>query len=205
MKDIRMNISKVYASIGTMLLFTFLLSACAGKPVESQSINEPNIAPVVAQVSDPVAEPTSTAEPDPTAVPTPTVEIEPEIIDLGHDAWLLVRELPDDVTFDANINLAFKDDIPDSRNFDYVSSEIAVVHLTQNNEPVTIDNGIVELCFTTLPVPGTNEIPAPYYWDTSQTPLRDGRTLRVSTLEKEPNLVVCMMVETSGAFGLIAR
>ncbi len=206
-----MKYSKMIASIGTMLLFTFLLMACGGEKDVDQTTNEPGAETQTGQVPDPTAEPTPpmeptpTAEPIPTVEPTPTAEIEPEKIDLGYDAWLLVRGLADDVTLDVNIDPAYKDDLPDTMNYDYVHSEIALVHLAQNNEPATVDSGVVELCYKTTLLKGPEEDPVPYYWDTSQTTLVERGAIRVSTREKEPDLVVCMMVDKSGAYGLIAR
>ena len=172
-----MKTSKVYTSNALMFLFIFLLSACGGGQPEIQSADEPI---------------------DYTA-------IEPEIIDLGYGAKLLIRGLPDDVALDVNIDLEIKNNIPDSRYVDNVHSEIAVVSITQNGGPATVDTSVVELCYTTTLTPGMDEQPVPFYWDTSNNPLLDGRPLRVSSVEKEPELVVCAMVETSGAYALIAR
>ena len=155
-------------------------------------------------VPDEKAVATIEKEAEPTEEPTSIPEIEPEKIDLGHDAWLLIRELPDNIAYDVDIDSALKDDIPDSRNFDYVQSEIVKIDLIENGGPTIIDNGIVELCFSTTLIAG-NEKPVPYYWDTNNTPLLDGRALRISTLKQESDLVTCMMIDKSGAFGLVAR
>lgn len=184
---------------GVAMLVILLLGNCAGPQLTDQSLQEPDSESLAAQALEP------TAVPAPTAEPSLTPEMEPEKMDLGHDAWLLVRGLPEDVTLDTAVDPTFKDQIPNSRNFDYVGSEIAIVTLTQHNEPAAINNGIVELCFKGALSPGTNEKPVPYYWDTGQTPLVDGRPLRASTTEKDPELVVCMMVEKSGAYGLVNR
>ena len=196
-----MKTSKIYTSVVVMFLSIFLVSACGGGQTESSAAEEPAAEPVAESVVEPVDEPT----PEPTAEPTPVPEIEPEIIDLGFDARLLVRGLPEGVTLDTSIDLEIKDDIPDSRNFDNVHSEIAVVSITKNGGPATVDKGVAELCYTTTLTPGMNEQPVPFYWDTSNNPLLDGRPLRVSNVEKEPELVICAMVETSGAYALIAR
>ncbi|RME98409.1 MAG: hypothetical protein D6768_17395 [Chloroflexi bacterium] len=189
----------VIVLMGAVLLATFSLVSCGGQQVAGQPIQEADSQPLPVQPVEP------TAVPAPTTTPLPTPEPEPEKIGLGHDAWLLVRGLPEGVTLDSAIDLEFKREIPDSRNFDYVQSEILLVNLTQNGEPTTIDNGIVEFCAKGSLSPGLNEKPVPYYWDTNQTPLVDGRPLRVSTTESEPDLVVCMMVEKSGAYGLVSR
>ena len=180
-----------------IFLIIFILSACGGGQAESQPIDEP--------AAEPVIEPIVEQAPEATAEPTRVPEIEPEIIDLGNDARLLIRGLPDDVVLDVNIDLEMKDNIPDSRYVDNVHSEIALVRITKDGGPGTVDKGVVELCYTTTLTPGMNEQPVPFYWDTSNDPLLDGRPLRVSNVEKEPELVVCMMVEISGAYALIAR
>jgi hypothetical protein len=195
-----MKTLRLFVLVLASFLTIVMLSACGSAPAESQPVDE-----LVEEVSVPVVEPTMEPTPEPPSKRSPTPEIEPEIIDLGNDARLLLRGLPNDVILNANIDLEIKNDIPDSRNFDNVYSEVAVISLTKNGGPTTVDKGIVELCYTTTLTPGMNEQPVPFYWDTSNNPLLDGRPLRVSNVEKEPELVVCSMVETSGAYALIAR
>jgi hypothetical protein len=196
-----MKTSKVQTVMIVTFVFIFLLSACGGGQVAEQPIDEPIAEPVVEPTDDPAPEPTA----EPTLEPTPVPEIEPEIMDLGNDATLLIRGLPDDVVLDAAIDLELKDNIPDSRYVDNVHSEITVIRITKNGGPATVDKGVLELCYVTTLTPGMNEQPVPFYWDTSNDPLLDGRPLRVSNVKKEPELVVCMIVETNGAYALIAR
>jgi len=189
--------SKVQTVVIVTFLFIFLLSACGGGPAVEQVIEEP--------IAEPAVEPTDEPAPEPTAEPTPVPEIEPEIMDLGYGATLLILGLPNDIVLDVAIDLEMKDNIPDSRYVDNVHSEIALVRITKDGGPATVDKGVLELCYVTTLTPGMNEQPVPFYWDTSNDPLLDGRPLRVSNVEKEPELVVCTMVETSGAYALIAR
>lgn len=192
-----MKSSKVNVVLIVSFLLIFLLSACGGGQAVEQSIDEPAAEPAVENTNEPA--------PEPTAEPTQVPEIEPEIMDLGYGATLLMRGLPNDIVLDVAIDLEIKDKIPDSRYVDNVHSEIALVRITKDGGPATVDKGVLELCYVTTLTPGMNEQPVPFYWDTSNDPLLDGRPLRVSNVEKEPELVVCAMVETSGAYALIAR
>ena len=97
------------------------------------------------------------------AQPVDYSTIEPEVIDLGYNAKLLIRGLPDDVLLDANIDLEVKGDIPDSKNFDNVFSEVTLVSISQNGGPATVEEGMIELCYTTTLTPGMNEQPALFY------------------------------------------
>jgi len=189
-----MKTSKVFATAVTMFLFILLLSACNSEQVESPPIDEPVVEPTVVQNTEPTAE------------PSPVPEIEAEIIDLGYDAKLLVRGLPDDVILDANVDLEMKENMPALRNADHIQTEVVVINITKNGEKVSLDKGIVELCFTTTLSPANLTQPKPYYWDTSISPLVDGRGLRLSTQEKgiESDLVVCTMVQNNGAYAFVA-
>jgi hypothetical protein len=164
----------------------------------------------VESVSQPVVEPTlePTLEPtsEPTAEPSPTPEIEPEILDLGNGARLLLRGLPEEIMLDASLDAEFKNDIPPTKNFDYVHTDTVIINITKGGEIATLDKGVVELCFTTTE-PGTAAAlgdPKPYYWDTSISPLVDGRGLRVSEKQKEPEYMICTMVQNSGAYAIVA-
>lgn len=192
-----MKSSKVNVVLIVSFLLIFLLSACGGGQAVEQPIDEP--------ATEPAVEPTNEPAPEPTTEPTQVPEIEPEIMDLGYGATLLMRGLPNDIVLDVAIDLEMKDKIPDSRYVDNVHSEITLVRITKDGGPATVDKGVLELCYVTTLTPGMNEQPVPFYWDTSNDPLLDGRPLRVSNVEKEPELVVCAMVETSGAYALIAR
>ena len=192
-----MKSSKINVVLIVSFLLIFLLSACGSGQAVEQPIDEPAAEPAVEATNEPASEPTA----EPTQVP----EIEPEVMDLGYGATLLMRGLPNDIVLDVAIDLEMKDKIPDSRYVDNVHSEIALVRITKDGGPATVDKGVLELCYVTTLTPGMNEQPVPFYWDTSNDPLLDGRPLRVSNVEKEPELVVCAMVETSGAYALIAR
>jgi hypothetical protein len=196
-----MKTSKFFSPIVVSFVLVLLLSACGSAQTEGQPVDKSAVEPV----SEPMVEPTVEQAPEPTTEPTPVPEIDPKIVDLGHDAKLLVRGLPEDVILDVSIELEMKENVPDSRYFDNVHSEIALVRITKNGEPATLDKGVAELCYTTTLTPGMEEQPVPFFWDTSNDPLLDGRPLRVSNVEKEPDLVVCSMIETCGAYGLIAR
>ena len=197
---IRMKTAKLLVSILVMVLLIFLLSACGGAPSESQPVDEP----VEKAASEPVVEPTLEPTPEPTAEPTQTPEIEPEIMDLGNGARLLLRGLPEDITLEASLDSEFKNNIPLTKNFDYVHTDTVIVNITKGDENVTLDKGVVELCFTTTEPNTTLGDPKPYYWDTSISPLVDGRGLRVSDKQKEPEYMLCTMVQNSGAYAIVA-
>jgi len=195
-KKTRTNSSKVYASIVIMFLFIFFLSACGGGQTKSQPADDSSVEPV----SQPMVEPTL----EPTTEPTPTPEIEPEIMDLGNGVRLLLRGLSDEITLDAKLEPDFKDNIPPTKNFDYVHTDTVIVNIIKGDENVTLDKGVVELCFTTTEPNTTLGDPKPYYWDTSISPLVDGRGLRVSDKQKDPEYMLCTMVQNSGAYAIVA-
>jgi len=112
--------------------------------------------------------------------------------------------MPKDVTVEGRLDPDLGDLFPDSRNWDSLHSDVAVIQITQNGQPVSVENGVLEICFSTT-LTAMNERPVPYYWDTSSDPLRDGRQQRVSNVETDPALVVCTMVENSGAYALVSR
>jgi len=203
-----MKTSKVYTLAMAMFVVIFILSACSGGQADSQPIDEPVAEPVIEPTVEQVPEPTA----EPTAEPTPVPEIEPEIIDLGYDARLLVRGLPDDIVLDANIDIEMKENMPDSYVYDYVQTEVVLINISKDGAQATLDKGVVELCYTTTSSKANLSQPMPYYWDTSISPMVDGRGLRVSTQEKVPDqdpdqgpqLVVCAMIQNSGAYAIVA-
>lgn len=174
-----MRSSKIYAVVIVTFLLILLLSACGGGQVN---------------------EPTSVPE------PSPTPEIEPEIMDLGNGVRLLQRGLPKDITLDASLDPLFKDNIPPTKNFDYVHTDTVIINITKGGEIATLDKGVVELCFTTTEPSSAAALgdPKPYYWDTNTSPLVDGRGLRVSEKQKEPEYMICTMVQNSGAYAIVA-
>ena len=171
-----MKTSKVNIVLIVSFLFVFLLSACGG----GQAVEQP--------VDEPAAEP----------------EIEPEIVDLGNGVQLLLRGLPEDIIMDANLDPNFKDNLPPSKNFDYVHTDTVVITFMQGGEYVTLEKGVAELCFTTTEPNTDLGEPKPYYWDTTKSPLVDGRGLRISEKQEEPEYMICTMVQNSGAFAIVA-
>lgn len=197
---IRMKTSKLLISIIVMFLFIFLLSACGGGQTESQPADDSSVEPV----SQPVVEPTLEPTLEPTPEPTPTPEIEPEIVDLGNGVRLLLRGFPEKITLDAKLDSEFKDNIPPSKNFDWVHTDTVIVTITEGGQNATLDKGVMELCFTTTEPNAALGDPIPYYWDTSISPLVDGRGLRISEKQKEPEYMICTMVQNSGAYAIVA-
>jgi len=197
---IRMKTSKLLISIIVMFLFIFLLSACGGGQTESQPADDSSVEPV----SQPVVEPTLEPTLEPTPEPTPTPEIEPEIADLGNGVRLLLRGFPEKITLDAKLDSEFKDNIPPSKNFDWVHTDTVIVTITEGGQNATLDKGVMELCFTTTEPNAALGDPIPYYWDTSISPLVDGRGLRISEKQKEPEYMICTMVQNSGAYAIVA-
>ena len=187
-----MKTSKGRTLIFILLLFGLLLSACGGQTIAGETPTKPTIQ----QVTEPTIEPTFTPE------PTSTPEIEPEVVDLGYDAQLLLRDLPEDTSVDAVIDLELKDNLPPSnKKYDYVKSEIAVINITQNGSPIELEKGVAEICFT-VNYSGYGEPPAPFYWDTSVDPMV-GSTFPITGGTKEPNYTVCTTVKNSGAYAII--
>jgi hypothetical protein len=201
---IRTKTSKMLVSIVVVSLFIFLLSACGGGQTESHPADDSSVEPVSQPVVEPTLEPTLEPTAEPTPEPTSTPEIEPEIVDLGNGARLLLRGLPEDVTLDASLDAEFKDDIPPSKNFDWVHTDTVIVNIIKGGEFFTLDKGVVELCFTTTEPNTALGDPKPYYWDTSISPLVDGRGLRISEKQKEPEYMLCTMVQNSGAYAIVA-
>jgi hypothetical protein len=97
-----------------------------------------------------------------------------------------------------------KENMPDTYQYDHVQSEVVLVNITTDGSQATLNKGVVELCFTTHLANANLEQPLPYYWDTSISPMVDGTWQRVSTKKKEPDLVVCAMVQNSGAYAIVA-
>jgi len=203
-KEIGMKNSKLYASIVFALLFIFLLSACGGRQTESQPVGDSSVEPVLKPVVEPTLEPTLEPTIEPIPEPTSTPKIEPEIVDLGNGARLLLRGLPEEFTLDAKIDPDFKDDIPPSKNFDWVHTDTVIVNIIKGGEIVTLDKGVVELCFTTTEPNTSLGEPKPYFWDTTKSPLVDGRGLRISEKQKEPEYIICTMIQNSGAYAIVA-
>ena len=110
-----MKTSKINVLVSALFLFSFLLAACGSAPAVSQPVEEP----MEEAESEPVTEPTL----EPTAEPTPVPEIEPEIVDLGNGVRLLLRGLPEGITLDASLIPEFKDNVPTTKNFDYVHTD----------------------------------------------------------------------------------
>ena len=193
-----------YVSFAIAVLILSLLTACGAGQAAPQPVDE--VVEAESQpLDEPVVEDTEEPTPEPTPEPTEVPVIEPEIIEINEKVRLLTRGLPDDITLDYAIDLELIDAIPDSTLFDYVHSEIAVIDITNNGAAATLDMGIVEICFTTVQPPGTSEAPIAFYWDTSRDPLPVGRQLRVTNVEKEPELVVCTTVQNSGAYALASH
>jgi len=201
---IRMKTSKLLISIIVMFLFIFLLSACGGGQTESQPADDSSVEPVSQPVVEPTLEPTLEPTSEPTPEPTPTPEIEPEIVDLGNGVRLLLRGFPEKITLDAKLDSEFKDNIPPSKNFDWVHTDTVIVTITEGGQNATLDKGVMELCFTTTEPNAALGDPIPYYWDTSISPLVDGRGLRISEKQKEPEYMICTMVQNSGAYAIVA-
>lgn len=195
-----MKTSKTHVLVTALFLFSILLSACGSAPAESQPVDEP----VEEAVSEPVAEPTLEPTTEPTPESTPVPEIEPEIMDLGNGARLLLRGLPEGITLDASLDPAFKDNVPATKNFDYVHTDTVIINIANGDGVTTLEKGVVELCFTTTEPNTALGDPKPYYWDTSISPLVDGRGLRISEKQKEPEYMLCMMVQDSGAYAIVA-
>jgi hypothetical protein len=188
-----------YLLLGVLALMSLTLAACG-----SGTNSEINLAP--AESATPVPEatevPTSTPDPTPTPAPAATPGSEPQYIDLGNGVELIERGMPQDVTVEGRLDPDIGDRFPNSKNWDSLHSDIAVIQITQDGQPASVENDGLEICFPTK-VTVSNKRPAPYYWDTSNDPLLDGRQQRVSSFETDPQLVVCMMARTSGAYGLV--
>ena len=201
---IRMKTSKLLVSIVVIFLFIFLLSACGGEQTESQSMDESVVEPVAQSIVEATLEPTLKPTSEPTPEPTATPEIEPEIVDLGNGARLLLRGLPEEIMLNTKLDSEFKDSIPPSKNFDWVHTDTVIVTITEGGQNATLDKGVMELCFTTTKPNAALGDPIPYYWDTSISPLVDGRGLRISEKQKEPDYIICTMVQNSGAYAIVA-
>lgn len=134
----------------------------------------------------------------------PTPEIEPEIVDLGNGARLLLSGFPENIALDANLESEFKDNTPPTKNFDHLHTDTVMVTITKGSEFVALDNGVVELCFTTTEPNTALGDPKPYYWDTTKSPLVDGRGLRISEKQKEPEYMIGTMVQNSGGYAIVA-
>lgn len=203
---IRMRTSKMLVSVISLFLLIFLLSACGGGQTESQPVEDSSVEPVSQPVEEPTLEPALEPTNEPTVEPSSTPEIEPEIMDLGNGVRLLLRGLPEEIDLDARLDPTFKDSVPSTKNFDHVYTDTVIVSITNGNEDVTLDKGVIELCFTTTEpsTAATLGDPKPYYWDTSISPLVDGRGLRVSEKQKEPEYMLCTMVQKSGAYAIVA-
>jgi hypothetical protein len=199
-----MKTFKFFSPIVVSFVLVLLLSACGGGQTESQPADDPFVEPVSQPVVEPTLEPTLEPTPEPSPEPTSTPEIEPEIVDLGNGARLLLRGLPEDISLDAKLDSEFKDSIPPSKNFDWVHTDTVIVTITEGDENATLDKGVVELCFTTTEPNTALGDPKPYYWDTSISPLVDGRGLRISEKQKEPEYMLCTMVQNSGAYAIVA-
>ena len=183
-----MKTSKGKILIVAIFLFSLLLTACGGQAMTDAPPSEPTIEQTL----------------EPTLEPTSTPEIELETIDLGYDTQLLLRGIPEDISVDAIIDLELKDNLPPSnKKYDYVKSEIAVIHITQGGNPIKLEKGVAEICFT-VNYSGYGEPPAPFYWDTSVDPMV-GSTLPKTrgTKEPNPNYLVCTAVLKSGAYATI--
>ena len=191
-----MNISKAFKLVITIFVLSLLLSACGSGPTKSESVDEPTPETVVETTVEQIAEPTSE--------PTPVPEIEPEIVDLGNGIRLLLRGFPEDITLEANIDPEFKNNIPPSKNFDHLHTDAVIITFTQSGEYLSLDKGLVELCFTTTEPDTTLGDPKPYYWDTTKSPLVDGRGLRISEKKKEPEYMLCTIIQNSGAYAIVA-
>lgn len=190
-----------YILLSVLALLSFALAACS-----SGADSEGGLA--VAEPAAPESEapeaPSPTPEPTATPEPTTPAEIEPQYIDIGNGVTLIDHGTPQDVTIEGRLDPDLADKVPDSRNWDSLHSDIADVQLTQDGQPASVENGVLEVCFSTTMTP-MDERPVPYYWDTSVEPLQDGRQQRVSNAETDPELVVCAMVEKGGAYALVAR
>ena len=203
-REIRMKTTKLLVSVIVMFLFIFLLSACGGGQTDSQPADVSFAESVSQPMVEPTLEPTLEPTAEPTAEPSPTPEIKPKIVDLGNGARLLLRGLPEDITLDASLDSEFKNNIPPTKNFDYVHTDTVIVNITKGGETIILDKGIVELCFTTTEPNTSLGDPKPYYWDTSISPLVDGRGLRISEKQKEPEYIICTMIQNSGAYAIVA-
>jgi len=201
---IRVKTAKLLISILVMFLFIILLSACGGGQMESQPADASSMEPVSQSVVESTLEPTLEPTSEPTVEPTSTPEIEPEIMNLGNGVRLLLRGLPEDITLDASLDAEFKNNTPHTKNFDHVHTDTVMVTISKDGEIVTLDKGVVELCFTTTEPETALGDPKPYYWDTTKSPLVDGRGLRISEKQKEPEYMICTMVQNSGAYAIVA-
>lgn len=183
-----MKTSKGKILIVAIFLFSLLLTACGGQAMT----DAPPTTPTIEQTLEPTLEPTSTPEKG------------LETVDLGYDTQLLLRGLPEDISVDAGIDLELKDNLPPSNmKYDYVKSEIAVINFTRNESPIELETGVAEICFT-VDYSGSGEPPAPFYWDTSVTPMvGSGLPKTRGTKEPNPNYAVCTAVKKSGAYAII--
>jgi len=124
-------------------------------------------------------------------------------MDLGNGVRLLLRGLPEDITLDASLDTEFKNNAPPTKNFDYVHTDTVMVTITKGGEIISLDKGVVELCFTTTEPETSLGDPILYYWDTTKSPLVDGRGMRLSEKQKEPEYMLCTMVQNSGAYAIV--
>jgi len=184
-----------------LALLSFALAACSGAKDAEGSL-------AIAQPARPTTEateaPASTSSPTATLEPTATPEIEPQYIDLGNGVELIDHGVPADITLEGRLDPELGDKVPDSRNWDSLHSDMAAIQITQDGNAASVENGLLEICFSSR-MTSMNAQPVPYYWDTGSDPLRDGRQQRVSNVETDPELVVCTMVKDSGAYALVAR
>ena len=173
-----MRTSKINIILSAAFVLAFVVSACgSGQPTDE---------PAVEAVS------ASTVEPTPG----------PEVIELGEDIKLLLNDLPEGVTIDAKVDPNFKTNVPPSMNFDSVYTDTVLITITKSGEPVILEPGVAELCFT-FPEPNTPSAdpkPRPYYWDTSISPLVDGKVAIALTNLKTK---ICMAVQNSGAYAVV--
>lgn len=184
-----------------LALLRFTLAACSSRQDSEGSL-------AVVQPAMPTTEatelPASTPAPTATSDPTATPGIEPQYTDLGNGVELIDRGVPAEISLEGQLDPDLSDSIPDSKNWDSLHSDMVAIQITQDGQPASVENGVLEICFSTR-MTSMNARPVPYYWDTSSDPLRDGRQQRVSNVETKPELVVCAMVENSGAYALVAR
>lgn len=185
-----MKIQQVFKTFVFLLSIVVIIAGCspsaadAGETVPSESSPAPTDAP--------------TLEPTATTVP------EPEVIELDGAITVTLLGLPDNATLDIRLAPEVRDQIPDSRYYDTLFSDLVIADVLVNGAPGKLDVGVAEICFVTE-ITTMNEKPVPFFWDTANDPLLDGRAQRISSSQSTPDLIICTMITASGLYGLVAR
>ena len=176
-----MRTSKVNTILTATLMLVFVLSACGGGQTAAQ--------------------PTEETAMEATSVPTVAPTAGPAVVEPGDGVKIILHDLLEGVMLDAKMDPDFKSNVPPSKNFDRVYTDTVIITITQNGEPVVLDEGAVELCISFVEPTTDSPQPKIYYWDTSKSPLVDGKGTRFLTNTKTK---ICSVVLESGAYAVVS-